>query len=92
MAVRKPALLTVGEQRRKIASKLMVSIGLQAHLKNLTREILSGNYSKIPEFQEFIRYAPEELRSKLLDDLDEMRKKLNLELENINGTNSTGST
>lgn len=62
-------LLSRDEQRIKARHKLMLSVGLCAHLQNLIREIKAGNINKLTEFQQFVQYAPTEMKSKLLNDL-----------------------
>lgn len=56
-----------GIARRKASAKLMVGVGLWAHLQNLKQEILAGDASKLDEFQQMVQYAPERMRLSLLD-------------------------
>lgn len=56
--------------RRRATAKLMVGVGLVAHLDNLLREILAGDASKLPEFQEFVQYAAPDVRCRLLEKLE----------------------
>ena len=51
-------VLTRDQQRKKSERKQMASVHLYAHLSNLIREILAGDTTKLPEFQEMIQYAP----------------------------------
>ena len=56
--------------RRRETHRLMVGVGLVCHLHNLVREILAGDASKLPEFQEFVQYAPMSVKAKILDLLE----------------------
>lgn len=60
---------TRDQQRRRHVHKLMLSIQLHSHLNNLMREILAGDASQLPEFQQYIQYAPPEMRDSLLRSL-----------------------
>lgn len=59
--------LTVGEQRERNAAQCMVGIGLEAHLRNLVREVLAGDTTKLVEFQQFLRYAPPVMVARVQD-------------------------
>ena len=58
---------TVAQQHQQEDRLLMATVGLEAHLINLSREIKAGEKDKLAEFQEMVRYAPPEMASKLLD-------------------------
>jgi hypothetical protein len=59
----------VEEQRKQHDHKLMASVGLECHLMNLHREIIAGDSTKLPEFQQMVQYAPQEMKSRLLERL-----------------------
>lgn len=60
------------EQRQSSDRSVMLSANLEAHLINLLKEIESGATSKLVEFQQFIQYAPQEMRLRMLDRVDEL--------------------
>jgi hypothetical protein len=62
--------LTVSEQRDRHVAQCMVSVGLEAHLRNLVREIQAGDSTKLVEFQQFLRYAPREMVVRIQELLD----------------------
>jgi hypothetical protein len=62
-------MLTREEQRARASRRLMTSVGLHAHLRNLIREIKAGDASKLSEFQQFVQYAPAEMKSQLLNEM-----------------------
>jgi len=57
------------QQRQQQAHQSMSSFGLYCHLLNLSRDILAGDTAKIPEFQQFIQYAPAGMKDQLRDHL-----------------------
>lgn len=62
-------VLTRAEQRTRATNRSILSIQLWAHLNNLVDEILAGDASRLSEFQQFIQYAPDNLRMELLNRL-----------------------
>ena len=58
------------QARRKETTRLMVGLGLSAHLNNLMDAILKGDASKLSEFQQVVQYAPAKMREQLLDRLE----------------------
>jgi hypothetical protein len=61
------------EQRREQDQQLMVALGLEAHLRNLADDILSGSgktdartSENFAEFQQFVQYASPEMKDRLL--------------------------
>lgn len=60
-----PKILSRPEQRAKAEHNAMVAMGLEAHLINLTRQILSGELSQLGEFQQMIQYASPEMRARI---------------------------
>jgi hypothetical protein len=57
--------LTRAEQRIRRSGAMMAAVNLEAHLRNLVREILAGDTAKLVEFQQFIRYAPDAMRARI---------------------------
>jgi hypothetical protein len=57
--------LSQPEQRRQHSANVMTAVQLEAHLLNLKREILAGDFTKVVEFQQFIQYAPTEMKQRL---------------------------
>jgi hypothetical protein len=62
-------ILTAQQQRDQNTSRLVIAIGLEAHLKILIQEILSGDKTKLLQFQQDVQYAPKELKLRLLSAL-----------------------
>ena len=62
--------LSRGEQRGRTSARLMVSIGLEAHLRNLATDALAGDQDAVREFQEFVQYAPPEMKARVLEFLE----------------------
>jgi hypothetical protein len=66
-------VLTVSEQRQQNSHKLMIAGMLELKLTDLMRDILAGDVAKLVEFQQFIQYAPEPTRERLLAQLEAKR-------------------
>lgn len=62
--------LTRDEQRRRSTNDAMIAVGLECHLRNLVREIHSGEFHKLQEFQQFVQYAPPEMKENIRKFLD----------------------
>jgi hypothetical protein len=64
---------TRGQQRTEAEQRLMNSVQLHAHLSNLIREIIvEKKTDKLIEFQQFIQYAPPEMRQEMLRKIEDM--------------------
>jgi hypothetical protein len=67
--------MTKDEQRRRKSTRMMVSTGLEAHLRNLATTGLGDDptaaVTAAREFQECVQYAPLEMKSRLLAFLEE---------------------
>jgi hypothetical protein len=53
----------------------MVSLNLELELNSLMRDILGGDTSKLVRFQQYLQYAPEPTRERLLSALESKREK-----------------
>lgn len=62
----KVTFFTIPQQRARAASWLMTALGLEAHLRLLIDEALSGNLASLALFQQDLQYASPELKIKLL--------------------------
>lgn len=51
-------------KQRQVAC-LMLSVGLECHLRNLVKIILEGDASQVSEFQQMIQYAPQATRERI---------------------------
>lgn len=63
-------ILTRAQQRAKDTQSTMTSVQLECHLHNLIRDILTGDTSKLVEFQQFIQYTPPATKTRLLNQLE----------------------
>lgn len=66
-------ILSVNDQRRKAATRLMVSVGLESQLGILAKDILNGAAHLLAEFQQLVQYAPPKMKEKLLEMIDRAR-------------------
>lgn len=66
-------ILTREEQRIKQSHNQMLSIQLDCHLHNLISDILKGDANKLPEFQQFIQYAPPEMKLRMIENLEKLK-------------------
>jgi hypothetical protein len=69
---------TVEDQRRehdRLLRLSMVSLNLELELNSLMRDILGGDTSKLVRFQQYLQYAPEPTRERLLSALESKREK-----------------
>ncbi len=66
----KPDYIPLAQQRAHDLRMKMVAIGLEAHLRLLIRDILAGDLTKAQEFQQYLCYASPELKTRLLEDLE----------------------
>ena len=69
---RRSGISKVAQLRNRENARLMVSVGLWANLHNLADEILAGKVEKLPEFQQMIQYAPQSLKTELLNKIDKI--------------------
>jgi hypothetical protein len=69
----KNGILTVQQQRDRNTRRLMINIGLEAHLQLLIQEILAGDTSKLMQFQQDVQYAPIELKTRLLHNIHQTK-------------------
>jgi hypothetical protein len=56
------------------AAKLMVGVGLVAHLHNLVEDILKGDASKLSDFQQYIQFAPNNVKQRLLQKINYLQR------------------
>jgi hypothetical protein len=57
---------TRAQQRAEVEAKLMSAVNLQAHLTNLIHAIIVGKRTDLlAEFQQFVQYAPPEMKDTL---------------------------
>ena len=64
------AMLTRDEQRTRHQLRSQLAVGLWCHLHNLMEDVLAGDVKKAQEFQQFIQYAPQEMREEILEKLE----------------------
>ncbi len=59
-------MMTRQQQRDRDSARMMLSIQLEAHLRNLVSEVKGGNLTKLIEFQQAAQYAPSEMKDRIL--------------------------
>ena len=64
-------IMTRSEQRQQSTNRKMMAVGLYCHLRNLLRNILAGDATLLPEFQQMVQHAPAGTREALLQRLEE---------------------
>lgn len=69
-----PLVIQSREQQRARHSFLMAqSLFLECHLRNLIRQIRAGEAAKLVEFQQFVQYAPENMRLRVQTYLEDTK-------------------
>jgi hypothetical protein len=54
------------EQRDRHEARSMLSLGLEAHLRNLINDAHNGEQGALVDFQQSIQYAPQEMRDRII--------------------------
>lgn len=60
-------ILSRDEQRARNMAGCMLSFQLGLHLRNLADEIMRGDATLLPEFQQMIQFAPPQMRASMID-------------------------
>ena len=57
-------------RRKQESARRLLSFKLGLTLDHMARDIISGDISKLGQFQQLIQYAPEEMKMLLLNKID----------------------
>lgn len=67
-------ILTRKEQRDKQSNSVAISVNLALHLRSLAYQVIvDRDSSKLQEFQQWVQYAPAEMKQQLLQYVDGLK-------------------